>query len=352
MPPNWRPALLSPATSPAPYTTSPLKPLTTGEIYLTVLSMRLALLPVVAIRFLVSPAVPEPKGSIAATARYCGVYWRPSSKVPLLLCKPTYAWRPNSKPPCQVEPVSPWKPFSSRKMADVPPPRSSLPLKPRREPDSTPLVSLLVVAMPPLSRTSAISKMPYTVTFDCAAAVPAVAPSTSASIVFFIFYPQLNRLEKTGAAGAQLSHPVVHALHQVPKPPPPGVSIANTSPACMSVVWVAPKVSSVPSPRSTQLRPSAPGCAPCTPNGAMRRWPARMLAVIAARKRMRRSAPSPPRCAPLPPLPLRIAWVSTSTGKRHSSTSGSVMRELVIWVCTAAVPSKPGPGPEPPAMVS
>src|SRR5450830_1315435 len=198
MPPSWRPALLSPATSPAPYTTSPLKPLTTGEMYLTVLSMRLALLPVVAIRFLVSPAVPEPKGSIAATARYCGVYWRPSSKVPLLLCKPTYAWRPNSRPPCPVVPVSPWKPFSSRKMADVPPPKSSLPLKPRREPDSTPLVSLLVVAMPPLSRTSAMSKMPYTVTFDCAAAVPAEAPNKSASIVFFIILSPVEQARNEG----------------------------------------------------------------------------------------------------------------------------------------------------------
>ena len=41
---------------------------------------------------------------------------------------------------------------------------------------------------------------------------------------------------------------------------------------------------------------------------------------------------------------------SSSTGKRHSSTSGSVRRELVMWVWTASVPSKSGPAPEPPQI--
>jgi hypothetical protein len=40
------------------------------------------------------------------------------------------------------------------------------------------------------------------------------------------------------------------------------------------------------------------------------------------------------------------------TGKRSSSTSGSVRRLLVMWVCTTLVPWKPGPAPEPPEIVS
>ena len=43
---------------------------------------------------------------------------------------------------------------------------------------------------------------------------------------------------------------------------------------------------------------------------------------------------------------------SSNTGYRDSSTSGSVSREFVIWVCTTSVPSKPSPAPDPPAMVS
>ena len=34
---------------------------------------------------------------------------------------------------------------------------------------------------------------------------------------------------------------------------------------------------------------------------------------------------------------------SSSTGKRNSSTSGSVSRELVMWVWTPDVPAKPRP---------
>ena len=62
-----------------------------------------------------------------------------------------------------------------------------------------------------------------------------------------------------------------------PKPPPPGVSITNTSPACISTAHVAPNSSRVPSPRA---RPScgrrAPGAPPAMPNGGTRRWLARI----------------------------------------------------------------------------
>ena len=47
-----------------------------------------------------------------------------------------------------------------------------------------------------------------------------------------------------------------------------------------------------------------------------------------------------------------MANSSTRTGKRCSSTSGSVMRVLVMWLCTASVPGWSGPAPVPPQMVS
>ena len=82
------------------------------------------------------------------------------------------------------------------------------------------------------------------------------------------------------------------------------------------------------------VAPTAPGAPPAMPNGGTRRWLASTTAVIASRKRMRRREPSPPRCLPSPPLPCRMPKDSSRTGKRHSSTSGSVRRELVMWVCT------------------
>ena len=39
-------------------------------------------------------------------------------------------------------------------------------------------------------------------------------------------------------------------------------------------------------------------------------------------------------------------------GKRNSRISGSVRRVLVMWVCTASVPAKPGPAGEPEQIVS
>ena len=67
---------------------------------------------------------------------------------------------------------------------------------------------------------------------------------------------------------------------------------------------------------------------------------------------MRRSVPSPAFQRPLPPEPRRMWKSSSTTGKRLSSTSGSVRRELVMWVCTAAAPSKPGPAGAPEQIVS
>ena len=77
-----------------------------------------------------------------------------------------------------------------------------------------------------------------------------------------------------------------------------------------------------------------------------------ITAVIGSRNRTFRVVPLPPCHLPVPPLPGRMAKLSSSTGKRCSSTSGSVRRELVISVCTPEVPSNPGPAPDPPQIVS
>ena len=58
---------------------------------------------------------------------------------------------------------------------------------------------------------------------------------------------------------------------------------------------------------------------------------------------MVRLVPSPARHAPLPPEPSRMWKSSSSTGKRSSRISGSVSRELVMWVWTPEVPAKPRP---------
>ena len=105
------------------------------------------------------------------------------------------------------------------------------------------------------------------------------------------------------------------------------------------------------SPRACRRRarpscaPTAPGAPPATPNGAHapvvgehHRGHRLEEADAADARRRRRGA------RPAPPLPRRIANDSSRTGKRHSSTSGSVSRELVMCVCTALAPSKSGPG--------
>src|SRR6185503_9248829 len=138
----------------------------------------------------------------------------------------------------------------------------------------------------------------------------------------------------------------------LPKPPPPGVSITKRSPACTSADSVALSISTEPSVRSTQFRPGWASAPPMIPRGGTRRRLARMFARIGSRKVTSRITPSPPLCAPGPPDPRRIANWSSRTGSRVSRISGSVSRLLVMCVCTALVPSKSGPAPEPPAMVS
>ena len=113
-------------------------------------------------------------------------------------------------------------------------------------------------------------------------------------------------------------------------------------------------VSSVtpPSERRTRARPGAPSPPPASPNGAIRRRFERMASSIGSRNSMRRTAPSPPARRPLPPLPLRRLNSRSNTGNRNSRTSGSVRRELVMWVCTADAPWKSRPAPLPPQTVS
>ena len=107
-------------------------------------------------------------------------------------------------------------------------------------------------------------------------------------------------------------------------------------------------------------RPARPSCAPAPrrrrpqiPRGATSRRLARMLARIGSRKRI---APHHAVAAAVqrPRRPSRAGSRirSSSTGKRVSRISGSVRRLLVMWVCTALVPSWSGPAPDPPAIVS
>jgi len=63
-------------------------------------------------------------------------------------------------------------------------------------------------------------------------------------------------------------------------------------------------------------------------------------------------APSPPRCSPLPPEPLRILYSRTRNGYAYSSASAGVFRLFVMCVCTPLKPSRVGRAPMPPATVS
>ncbi len=89
-----------------------------------------------------------------------------------------------------------------------------------------------------------------------------------------------------------------------PNPPPPGVSMTNTSPGLHRDRARRAEFLALPSARSTQLRPTAPGPPPATPNGATRRWLASIAAVIGSRKRTRRSRAVAAAMPPAPPLPL------------------------------------------------
>src|SRR5438552_5839740 len=88
----------------------------------------------------------------------------------------------------------------------------------------------------------------------------------------------IDRLE-----GSILTEMLIKHFHKaqagVPKPPPPGVCTTNTSPGCISTWNVAPYSSRLPSDRSTQLRPAAPGKPPSTPKGGTRRRLASIAAV-------------------------------------------------------------------------
>ena len=99
--------------------------------------------------------------------------------------------------------------------------------------------------------------------------------------------------------------------------------MTKRSPACISAEPVAPSISTLPSARSTQLRPGCGVAAARRSRAARtRRRLARMLARIGSRKVTARTTPSPPRCAPSPPEPRRIANASSRTGSRVSRISG------------------------------
>ena len=69
-----------------------------------------------------------------------------------------------------------------------------------------------------------------------------------------------------------------------------------------------------------------------------------MAQSMVSRKRSVRRVPCPARQRPAAgSSSRRMRKSSRSTGKRISSTSGSVSRELVMWVWTPSAPSKPLP---------
>ena len=71
---------------------------------------------------------------------------------------------------------------------------------------------------------------------------------------------QMRRRDNSGTFGAHSGSP-----SSAPKPPPPGVSMTNTSPGCITRRSVAVNSSTLPSTRSTQLRPTAAASPPAMP---------------------------------------------------------------------------------------
>ena len=80
--------------------------------------------------------------------------------------------------------------------------------------------------------------------------IGAADDSSSSRAIARAPHPTLSR----GGEGSAL--PLFAAA--LPKPPPPGVSMTNTSPGCTSILPVAASSTRLPSVRSTQLRPGAP----------------------------------------------------------------------------------------------
>ena len=91
------------------------------------------------------------------------------------------------------------------------------------------------------------------------------------------------------------------------------------------------------------LTPHDASAPPCRPYGRWTRRSDRMDASTACRNSMSRITPSPPRCRPAPPEPRRSEKSRRMTGYRRSKTSASVIRVLVMCVCTPEVPSQSGP---------
>ena len=58
-------------------------------------------------------------------------------------------------------------------------------------------------------------------------------------------------------------------VRAIPYPPPPGVSITKTSPGRIMVSAQPPRSSTVPSARSTELRPTSPGSLPFRPTNIL-----------------------------------------------------------------------------------
>src|SRR5829696_1636780 len=147
--------------------------------------------------------------------------------------------------------------------------------------------------------------------------------------------------------GLDLGNGDTHRLVHGPYPPPPGVSIVITSPACTSSVTFAG--SSTPFKR---LRPGVPSPPPAAPRGGRARRSLRMDRRHSSSTRSSRTTPSPPRCSPSPPEPSRRPHRSTRIGYCCSSPSTGVASVFDIVTWTPLGPSAPGHAPWPPPIVS
>lgn len=148
-----------------------------------------------------------------------------------------------------------------------------------------------------------------------------------------------------------------------PHPPPPGVITMMRSPGCILTVFLPPKLiqrSSQPFPlpsffgifRIQKFCPHWASSPPSRPYGRYTLRSERMETCTGIRNSISLMTPSPPWCWPLPPDPFLMLNSRSNTGYRRSKTSASVIRVLVMCVCTPGVPCHSGPAPLPPAIVS
>eukprot|EP01022_Parablepharisma_sp_SALTPOND_P035049 TRINITY_DN939_c0_g4_i4.p1 TRINITY_DN939_c0_g4~~TRINITY_DN939_c0_g4_i4.p1 ORF type:complete len:1248 (+),score=348.87 TRINITY_DN939_c0_g4_i4:2480-6223(+) len=194
------PLWMSPATSPALQPTVAVTPLQVPA-QRTLLSRRAPMVQLPPWKPMVWVTLESAQMSQLTTMSWITAYWRPSVTLPKPPCRPTSDSRPNRRVPlvgcCCSAPVSVPKPVSSENSAASPPPRSSVPLKPMRLPDSGPPASCTL--LPPAAFSLVLqrideSTIPQIVTLLCACAPQLTAPRTAADMAIFFIDDSLQWL--------------------------------------------------------------------------------------------------------------------------------------------------------------